>query len=578
MSTDDKPVNILSALDKENLNFKYFPDYAKFLLENRFEDFVREQLSLSRELKIPMLRFFESMSEEALFEFAKQGARNLLNSFVSNSVLDYINSSLDNWINNQIPLLDRDEINIEDIVLISFVRRKIFRDFVPAYTSDVTMYLHIMEEVDRFTVALDAPSFKTLNNIQNARINRINAALTQSESDYKLLNIDLQEREDYLQQLIKNAPDAIIVIDTDSKIILWNPKTTAIFGWTEEEVIGKHLADIIIPVQYRDAHIKGMQRLLSTGEERVLNKSIEITGLIKQGIEIYISLTISRSIQAGKTVFIAFIRDISKEKKTQIELERNQDELDKVNHFLSLRNTELQRANKELESFNYIASHDLQEPLRKIQTYSNRILEKDYDKLPNSTKEFLNKIYSASERMQLLIQDFLDFSQAATTAPPPEPTDINIILQDAKTELANAIEEENAVIESSPLPVIHVIPFQFKQLMVNLISNAVKYHRKGIPPYLKITYDRIIGKDIDSKSAISDIRYHRFTFADNGIGFENEYADKIFEIFQRLHGKLDYSGTGIGLAICKKIAENHKGFIKANGRVGEGAVFEVYIP
>ena len=380
MSADDKPVNILSALDKENLNFKFFPDYAKFLLENHFEDFVREQLNLSRELRIPMLRFFESMNEDELFEFAKQGSHNLLTSFASNEVLAYINASLDNWTNNQIPLLERDEINIEDIVLISFVRRKVFRDFLPAYTSDVRTYVHIMEEVDRFTVALDAASFKTLHNLQHERMSRINTALTESEAAYKSLNVDLKEREEYLHQLIKNAPDAIIVIDTDSKIILWNPKTTAIFGWTEEEVTGMHLADTIIPVQYRDAHIKGMQRLLTTGEERVLNKTIEITGLNKQGREIYISLTISRSIQAGKTVFVAFIRDISKEKKTQIELERNQVELDKLNHFLSQRNIELQRANKELESFNYIASHDLQEPLRKIQTYSNRILEKDFEK------------------------------------------------------------------------------------------------------------------------------------------------------------------------------------------------------
>ena len=180
--------------------------------------------------------------------------------------------------------------------------------------------------------------------------------------------------------------------------------------------------------------------------------------------------------------------------------------------------------------------------------------------------------------MQLLIQDFLDFSQAAATAPPTDPADLNIILQNAKTELANVIEEENDVIESSPLPVVNVIPFQFQQLIVNLISNAVKYHRKEIPPHIRISYERVSGIDIDSKSAIPVIRYHKFTFADNGIGFENEYADKIFEIFQRLHGKMDYSGTGIGLAICKKIAENHTGFVKATGRVGEGAVFEVYIP
>ncbi|MEJ0057261.1 MAG: PAS domain S-box protein [Bacteroidota bacterium] len=179
-----------------------------------------------------------------------------------------------------------------------------------------------------------------------------------------ILNKELKEREVYLDQLLNNAPDAIIVINSSSKIILWNPKTESIFGWKSGEVIGRNLSEVIIPEKYRTSHHAGMKRLLDTGESELLNRTIEIEALNKQGEQFYVALTISQSVQADKPIFISFIRDITQDRIIQAELNAKTQQLASLNQSLERTNSELVRTNKELESFNFIASHDLQEPLR----------------------------------------------------------------------------------------------------------------------------------------------------------------------------------------------------------------------
>ncbi|MEP7169766.1 MAG: PAS domain S-box protein, partial [Bacteroidota bacterium] len=386
------------------------------------------------------------------------------------------------------------------------------------------------------------------------------------------------DKEEYLKQVISNAPDAVIVIDENSIINLWNPKTEEIFGWKSEEVTGKPLTDTIIPLQYREAHKMGMKRLLETGEVRILNKTLEITALNKQGKEFYVSLTISQSLQQGRKMFIAFLRDISKEKQTQEQLLAKSNELEGVNESLEFKNFELERINKELESFNYIASHDLQEPLRKIQIFTNRILENGTNGLPKTAIENLDKIRTSSARMKMLIEDLLTFSQSTVSEENFESTDLNMLLEDVKNTLAAAIEENKAVVESAPLPTVRIVPFQFNQVLLNLISNAIKYSRNDAPVHIKITSDIVRGEKIKIHGAIPGKNYFELKVEDNGIGFDESNAEKIFGLFYRLHRKNEYSGTGIGLAICKKIVQNHNGFIMAKSVPGKGSVFYVYLP
>jgi len=384
------------------------------------------------------------------------------------------------------------------------------------------------------------------------------------------LNKDLQEKEKNFQQLINNAPDGVIVINKESIITLWNPKTEQIFGWKSEEVIGKPLSTTIIPQRFREGHETGIRRYLQTGVPHILNKTLELTALHKNNKEFPISLTISKTMQRGKLAFVAFLRDVSNEKQIQSDL------LNKTRQ-LEYKNIELERTNKELESFNYIASHDLQEPLRKIHTFTNRILDK-FELLSPEHKNFFDKIISSSKRMQLLINDLLTFSQTSSIAANKEPVDLNKLIEEVKTALAHNIDEKKAIIEHKKLPVLNVVQFQFVQLFTNLISNALKYSKEGQPPLITITSDTVLSEEIQPAGFLPYPAYTRISMKDNGIGFEPQYAERIFDLFTRLHNKNKYSGTGIGLAICKKIIENHNGFISASSIPDKGSVFKIYLP
>lgn len=251
--------------------------------------------------------------------------------------------------------------------------------------------------------------------------------------------------------------------------------------------------------------------------------------------------------------------------------------LDKQN--LEEQNLILEANNKELQAFNYAASHDLQEPLRKIETFISRLFDLEYQNLSESGKQYLNKTKTSAGRMRKLIDDLLQFSRSTRTDKVFEIADLNNILEEAKEELQQKIEEKKAVINAEKLPVLQVVPFQIKQLFVNFLSNSLKYSKAEISPQINITLEEIKAQQepILTKEN-SDKIFYKISFTDNGIGFDAQYTDKVFQLFHRLHARTEYEGTGIGLAICKKIVESHKGYITADSQPGEGAVFTVYLP
>jgi signal transduction histidine kinase/CHASE3 domain sensor protein len=243
------------------------------------------------------------------------------------------------------------------------------------------------------------------------------------------------------------------------------------------------------------------------------------------------------------------------------------------------RNKELEKSNKELASFNHVASHDLQEPLRKIQTFISRISDDDMNSLSESGKGYILKIGASAKRMRILIDDLLLFSRTNTTKKEFLKTNLTDLLEKVKLELSEIIQDKNAVIFADKLPKLKVIPYQIEQLFINLISNSLKYSQPNISPEITILCEKITAKEFPDLLEQSIKKYYKITFTDNGMGFEPQFKETIFVLFQRLHTKTDeYPGTGIGLAICKKIVENHKGHIIADSTPNKGSVFTIFLP
>ncbi len=245
---------------------------------------------------------------------------------------------------------------------------------------------------------------------------------------------------------------------------------------------------------------------------------------------------------------------------------------------LQQKNLTLLANNKELQAFNYAASHDLQEPLRKIETFLSRLWEKDLERLSDPGKQYMERTRVAAGRMRQLIEDLLRFSRSTRSEESFEWVDLNLLMHNAIEELGHLIDEKNVTIQVSSLPTLLVIPFQVQQMFVNLIGNSIKYAKQDMAPEIEIECKLTTSDKEPVLRGEVKTRYYKFTFKDNGIGFENQYSEKIFTLFNRLHSRGDYQGTGIGLAICKKIVENHNGYIYAHSTPGVGSVFTVLLP
>jgi signal transduction histidine kinase len=248
-------------------------------------------------------------------------------------------------------------------------------------------------------------------------------------------------------------------------------------------------------------------------------------------------------------------------------------ELENANGKLEVVNEKLIRSNSDLEQFAYVASHDLQEPLRKIQIFTE-MAEKSADKTTAAT--YFEKIHTSARRMTDLIKSVLNYSRLSKTGEQFEEVDLNVLLENTKIDFELLITEKKAVIKNDILPVIQGIPLQLNQLFLNLFSNSLKF--SNADPLITI-FSRVLSeKEVRQHENLhTKVRYVEIIFSDNGIGFEQQYADQIFTIFQRLHDKKSYEGTGIGLALCKKIVENHHGFITAKSELGKGAAFYIYL-
>ncbi len=793
----DEVRSVNEAIRPNLLYFQYLPAYAQYLLDERIEDFTRTLLAISREVKLPVLKFFENMPEDQLIQLSIQGTKELLGYFATNTIEEFIDISLKKWTENQLIVVQNDEIVAQDISGGSFARRKAFRHFLPDYTTDLSLYNNILGELDQFILTVEERSYYTLFNIKQQKIN---------------------EHLYFIEKVNNTLPGTIYVFDViEQREIYSTNKREELIGFTSEEIKSfganvfsallhpddldrrlEHFSDFssakdgeIRSMEYRIKNKRGgyhWQRVYETIfkrneagalsqiigmsldinkeieaaqklqlREQQLNEAQEIAGLgsfewdLQGNTSLYsdqllkifeldeskdyltflqyvhpadqtrLTAAINEAITGegkyeceyryqkntekviwsrglvtfqdgkplkmrGTVMDITERHDMLQQLEHTIELHKQAqalthignwswnipankiewsdemyriyglepqseemhferflslvhpedrdrrleeiqralrtnisedyvirimwdngtirvlqgkgevilDEFDKphkltgtcqdvteqyhINQQLELKNLELQRSNEELTSFNYIASHDLQEPLRKIKLFSNRIFEKDFEVLSPTAKEFLPRIITSASQMQKLMNDLLAFSRATSASKVFERTNLNSLLDEVRNSLKESIEERNVSITSTNLPELNLIPFQFQQLLENIIGNAIKYSKPDVPVEIKISSKTVAGKSYLNQGAVAGKNYNMVSISDNGIGFDQQYSQKIFELFQRLHNKNEYSGTGIGLAICKKIIQNHNGFITASGEPGKGSTFNLFTP
>jgi PAS domain S-box-containing protein len=394
----------------------------------------------------------------------------------------------------------------------------------------------------------------TLNNFAD-ELKRSNDALKRSEARYHRM---IAEVQDY----------AIILLDPQGSIENWNVGAQVIKGYVSEEIIGKNFSVFYTP-EDREAGVP--QQLLE--QARVKGKvALEGWRVRKDGSRFWGNVVIT-ALHDVKNEIIGFskvTRDLTERKRAEDALKNNAIELERKNKIL-------ERLNDEVSSFAYVASHDLKEPLRKIQTFANYLCDMD-PWVEQEGKDFAQRISRTALQMQRLMEDLLAYSTIANDLSDFKKVDLNDTVTAVLSDLELRIQEKQATITFDKLPGVMGVSFQFHQVFQNLLTNALKFSKPGQPLQINITHDVVKGKDIADRDAKKENDYHAITIRDNGIGFEAEQSRKIFDVFHRLHPKNSFSGTGIGLAIVKKVMDHHNGIVVAEGQPDVGAAFHLYFP
>lgn len=351
------------------------------------------------------------------------------------------------------------------------------------------------------------------------------------------------------QDLLETAPDAMVIVNESGTIQRMNAQATNIFGYQKEELLGQKIEQLI-PQRFHGNHSQHRANYFKSPKIRPMGANLELFAKHKDGHEFPVEISLSPLKTARELLVSAAIRDITARKKTE-------QELHSFNH-------QLQVKNKELEQFAYIASHDLQEPLRTVKSFVDLLNQHYAELLEGQGKHFLHFISQATNRMEELVVGLLNYSRIGQSKQ-KSPVDCSELLREIKQDLASSISIAKATVHSKGLPQVEAYPTELRQLFQNLIVNAIKFREDKRAPMITIRAER--KKD-----------HFLFQVADNGIGIAPQHLERIFVIFQRLHPQSDYEGTGIGLALCQKIVELHGGSIWGQSTLGKGSTFFFTLP
>ena len=433
---------------------------------------------------------------------------------------------------------------------------------------------HLADLVDERTSELKEANEHLRTEARERR--RADENMRRSITERKLAEEELRQSEEKYRAIVESATEyAIFTLDTGWRVRSWNSGAQHLLGYSEGEILGRSMDEIFTEEDCRRGVPETDRRdVMATGRtknERWYRR--------KDGSRFYgIGIMVARHDSGGQLIgFLKILQDITERRMIEEELERRvaerTAELQESYQTLESLNAKLAASNRELQDFAFVASHDLQEPLRKVMAFGDMLVAQCGAALGETGTDYLRRMQSAAKRMQTLISDLLQFSRVTTKAQPFTRVELRQVAESVLSDLEVRLKQSAAEVELGDLPAIDADPTQMRQLLQNLIGNAVKFARPELPPRV-----RIHTEPEDAGGGEARGGRMRLFVQDNGIGFEEIYLDRIFTVFQRLHERGAYEGTGIGLAICRKIAERHGGSITARSRPGEGSTFIVTLP
>jgi PAS domain S-box-containing protein len=380
----------------------------------------------------------------------------------------------------------------------------------------------------------------------------------------------LQTTIDQTESILNSAGEGIMGSNSEHGLIFANPAAASMLGYTSTELVGKSVHATVhhsradgspYPNESCPVHLTLIDGVTRRITDEVMWR--------KDGTSFPVDYTCgrlgSRGSDQGRGAVVTF-RDVTARKRVEEEQRRSA-------HDLRRQRTELERSNRELQDFASVASHDLQEPLRKVQAFGDRLHSKYHDQLGEDGRMYLERMQNAAGRMQTLIGDLLVLSRVTTQVRPFVELDLNVLVADVLSDLEVAVERSGAQLHISPLPTVLADEVQMRQLFQNLLSNALKFRQPGVTPRLRVSSQAVEGTNDGVSQGWLEI-----SVTDNGIGFDEKYLDRIFTIFQRLHGRDEYEGTGVGLAVCRKIVDRHGGSITARSALQQGSTFLITLP
>ena len=405
----------------------------------------------------------------------------------------------------------------------------------------------------------EAEAARAHHNVLETRLRELRDSTDLIQSQYWLL-----------QSILEGMGDGVIVADENENILFSNSAVEHIFGirptssavdvYSEQYSTSFYLPDTVTPYPPNDLPMVRAIR----GEEVYAEEVYVRRQQLPHSMWIVVTAKPLKDANGVLRGAIAVFSDISDRKRAEEALARQAQEL--------------ARSNAELEQFAYVASHDLQEPLRKIQAFGDRLVENTGSSLNERALDYLNRMQDASGRMKILINDLLTFSRVTSRGQPFVQVDLNKVVREVLSDLEAWVDQNGACVEVSNLQLIDADPTQMRQLFQNLISNGIKFHRKNAYPLVKVDCKLLKSNELGANGMAQSGEFCRLTVEDNGIGFDEKYLDRIFTVFQRLHGRGEYGGTGIGLAICQKVVQRHGGSITATSTPGQGSTFVVTLP